>query len=456
MRNLILLLCFVLPLQASLKDLNERVLQDFRQIPYPDSWREDDENILEVAIVGSGMAGMATAFGLKRMGIHSILLFDQSQEGEEGPWCHFARMKTLRSDKEATGPCLMLPSLSFQAWYEASYGQEGWDKLEKATPQEWMDYLCWFKKTLNLPVTNACKVLKIIPLEEDLFHLDCGECSYLARKVVLATGREGFGGFEIPPFMEHIPKKYFSHTAECIDFNALKGKKLAVIGAGASAFDAAGAALEAGALQVELLFRKKKLSSKNLMERFAHIGFEQGYHLLCDEWRWKLMTLALENGIPPPKSTLLRVQSYSNFAIRSNSSLQKAEIQDHQVKIGDNLYDFVILGTGFSVDGSRCPELKEIFPQILLWKDQFSPASQEKWGNFPYLGSHFQFLEKHPGQSPYLKNIYCFNYAALLSQGLTSSSIDAISTGADRLSKGIAADFFQSEIEIFYLQLILN
>lgn len=428
---ILLFLLFIIPLQASLEDLGKRVQQDLRQLPIPDTWREDDENILEVAIIGSGMAGMAAAFGLQRVGIHRVLLLDQSPADEEGPWTNVARMKTLRSTKDATGPCLMVPSLTFQAWFEAKNGEEAWNKLEKATPQEWMEYLCWFKKVLKLPVVNNCKVVKITPLEENLFQVECEQCSYLARKVVLATGREGFGGFEIPAFMEDVPKEQFAHTSEKIDFTALKGKKVAVIGAGASAFDAAGVALEAGALSVDLLFRRKTLSSENIMDRFAHVGFEQGYHLLSDEWRWKLMQLALENGTPPPESAIQRVQKHPNFYLKNNISFDKALI---------HCYDFVILGTGFRIDGSKIPELKDIYPLIRLWKDS----------DFPYLGPHFQFLEKHPGQAPYLKHLYCFNYGALLSHGLTSSSIDALSTGADRLSKGIAADFFQEEVEVFY------
>lgn len=428
MKSLLFLLLFV-PLQASLEDLNIRVKQDLRQLPYPDTWREDDENILEVAIVGSGMAGMAAAFGLMKLGIHHIVLLDQSPEGEEGPWTHFARMKTLRSDKDAVGPSMGVPSLSFCAWYEAKWGQAKWDKLQKASPQEWMEYLRWFKRALNLPVVNNCKVLKIIPLQDNLLQLICENGSYLARKVVLATGREGFGGYEIPAFMDNVPKQNWAHTSEKIDFSKLKGKKVAVIGAGASAFDAAGCALEAGALKVDLLFRRNKIASENLMDSFAHVGFEQGYHLLSDEWRWKFMTLALENGTPPPESAIARVQNHPNFHLKNNVD---------QFTIND--YDFVILGTGFKIDGSHIAELKDIFPHILTWKGS----------DFPYLGPHFQFLEKTPGEAPYLRHIYCFNYGALLSHGLVSSSIDALSTGADRLTKGIAADFFQEEVDKFY------
>jgi len=40
----------------------------------------------------------------------------RAPEGREGVWVTFARMPTLRSPKDQTGPDLGLPSLTFEAW----------------------------------------------------------------------------------------------------------------------------------------------------------------------------------------------------------------------------------------------------------------------------------------------------------------------------------------------------
>lgn len=457
MKKLLFCLLIVLNLDANLEDLSTRVKWDLDHHPYPDTWRVDDENILEVAIVGAGMAGMAAAFGLKKVGIHRIVLLDQSEQGEEGPWTHLARMKTLRSTKDGTGPCLFLPSLTFHAWYEAKFGEKKWEELEKGTPKEWMEYLCWFRNILNLPVVNQCKVLKITPLKDNLFCIECEKSCYYARKVVLATGREGFGGKEIPPFMTGVPKEHYSHTSEIIDFSSLRGKRIVVIGAGASAFDAAAEALEKGASTVELIFRRKHIHPQNIMDLFAHVGFEQGYHLLSDEWRWTLMTFANECGTPPPESALARLKNQPEFQMKSEVAIFGVQAKKDLIEISTNqgllACDYVILGTGFHIGGDKTPELQDIFPHLLLWKDQFPQAENNHLGNLPYLGSHFQFFEKMPGKAPFLRHLYCFNWGALLSHGLTSSSIDALSAGADRLSKGIAADFFLEEVDFFYEQL---
>jgi FAD-dependent urate hydroxylase len=67
----------------------------------------------------------------------------------------------------------------------------------------------------------------------------------------------GNGGAYIPPVLtEGLPADLCAHTADSIDFAALRGKEVAVVGAAASALDAAAVALEAGAASVHLFARR--------------------------------------------------------------------------------------------------------------------------------------------------------------------------------------------------------
>ena len=68
-------------------------------------------------------------------------------------------------------------------------------------------------------------------------------------------------------------------------------------------------------------------------------------------------------------------------------------------------------------------------------------------GAFPYLGPHHQFTEKHAGEAPFLANIHCFNHAASLSIGKVAGDIPGISIGAAWLADGIAAEFYNRDIE---------
>ena len=65
----------------------------------------------------------------------------------------------------------------------------------------------------------------------------------------------------------------------------------------------------------------------------------------------------------------------------------------------------------------------------------------------PYLGESFEFQEKEPCTCPILSRIHCFNDAAMLSHGKLSGDIPAVSAGADRLMRGIAASLFNADRE---------
>ena len=60
----------------------------------------------------------------------------------------------------------------------------------------WMDYLRWYRAVLDLPVENGIEVTRIEPAETVCCALalrGAAKPEVIARKVVLATGREGLG-----------------------------------------------------------------------------------------------------------------------------------------------------------------------------------------------------------------------------------------------------------------------
>ncbi len=83
-----------------------------------------------------------------------------------------------------------------------------------------------------------------------------GPRTVLARRVVLATGRDGLGGAYVPPMVGHLPRHLWAHSSDEMDYASLRGKRVGVVGAGASAMDSAATALEAGAASVEMLIRR--------------------------------------------------------------------------------------------------------------------------------------------------------------------------------------------------------
>lgn len=418
----------------------------------PHFYTSDGIEILDVAIIGGGMNGLATSFALIKEGIDNIKVFDENPSGKEGPWSRYARMNILRSDKTDLGPALGIPSLTFWSWYEAQYGEESWTQLKSVPTNMWSHYLCWFKNILNLPVENDITLKSIIPLQNFLkliFEKEGAEQIIYTRKVVLATGRDGAGGGEIPEFMKDVSPHLYAHTISSIDMELLENKKVAIIGAGASAFDAAASALEHGAKTVDVLIRRETLPSANRFAQIVQPGAALGFYHLKDDERWTSFAGWLKHGIPPPKETLERVKNFKNLNIHYNTYIKKISSSESSAIISTSqnelTVDFIIIATGFAVDLSRRPELANISKEILLWNMCVSPelkAQNSKLGKFPYLGPHFEFLEAYPGNASYLKNIYCFNYGAFLSHGLLSGDIGLNSLGANRLAEGIVIDFF--------------
>ena len=125
-------------------------------------------------------------------------------------------METLRSPKQLLGPAYGMASLTFRAWFEAQFGVDAWERLDKIPRLMWMDYLSWYRDVLSLPVENDVEVIRIEPwnglLKLQLGGIGAREPHVLTRKVVLATGREGAGQPNIPEFVAELPNDRWAHA----------------------------------------------------------------------------------------------------------------------------------------------------------------------------------------------------------------------------------------------------
>lgn len=437
--------------------LEARLREDLDYLCYPGKdWTPPRDGVTDVVIIGAGMCGMVAWLALTTGGVRNIRVLDRSPAGREGPWLTYARMETLRSPKQLTGPAFGHGALTFQAWYRAQFGAAKWDALDKIPRPMWMDYLCWYRKALNVPVENGVSVDRVVP-EGDLLRLylsGAPENSILARKLVFATGRDGLGGPNIPGFVDGLPRELWAHTADDIDFDALKGKRVAVVGVGASAVDNSAEALEHGAAEVRHLIRRKEMPTINKMMGIGSFGFTCGFADMPDEWRWRFMQYSFATQTPPPHGSTLRVSRHPNAYFHFGKAVATTEKKGDAVRIGfadGTAYeaDFLILGTGFNVDPLARTELGDAVGDIMLWEDVYTPPEGEKsrdLGRFPYLNGDFTFREKEPGKAPWLKNVYCFNYASSASLGKVSGDIPGVSEGAAWLARALASTLYVEDI----------
>jgi cation diffusion facilitator CzcD-associated flavoprotein CzcO len=461
-------------MSPSLERLTETVRRDLELIDYPRrDWlppkqTTDGRAVLDVLIVGAGQGGLSAAFGLMRERVKHLLVVDQNPLDRAGPWQSFARMRTLRTPKHVTGPDLGIPSLSPRAFFEAEHGPGSWGSLGLLPKQSWADYLAWYRRTLKIPVEPETRVGELRwDARERAWAVPCtgprGEGLRYARRVVLATGIEGSGAWHVPSMIrESLPERLYAHTRDDIDFAALAGKRVAVLGAGASAFDNAAVALESGAREVRLFFRRPKLVSVNAYRWAEFVGFLKHHADLPDEVKWRFILRIARMGQLPPADTLERARKHPGFHLHPGSSWKSLTALDDGVRIetesGAFEADFVIVGTGFVTDLRLRPELRHVEPWIARWADRFCPPTEERDTELlrhPYLGAHFEFTERVEGSAPYLRYLHNYTFGGLVSLGFGGASISGMKYSNARLVAGItrslyledAAEHFQSLVD---------
>ena len=431
----------------------------------------DGKPVLDALIVGGGMCGQTAAFALMREGVRNFRIVERKPVGLEGPWATFARMDTLRSPKHLTGPDLGVPSLTFRAWYEAQHGTDGWAALYKIPRPEWAEYLLWVRNVLGLPIENRTEATALVlngTLVRAKLRGPRGEESVVARKVVLALGRDGSGAPRWPHFVSFDPdsdhsKARIFHSADGIDFAALKSKRIGVLGAGASAFDNAGTALEAGAAAVTLFARRPFLPQVNKSKWTSFPGFLRGFYSLDDAQRWRFFTYIFSEQVPPPFESVLRCERHAGFSVRLGEPWSDLCADGDGVTVrsaeGTHRFDAVIVATGFDVDMMERPEVAAFREHALTWADRVTveeARDHPEEARFPYLGEGFQLLEKAAGVARGLRNVHAFNWGCTMSHGALAGDIPGLAIGADRLAGAIVRDLFVEDADRHFEALLAH
>ena len=397
---------------SGLAALEAEVRRDLVRLNHPPAnWplgipAADGTPVLDVLVVGGGMFGQTAGFALIRDGIRNIRVIDRARRGEEGPWGTYARMPTLRSPKHLTGPDLGIPSLTFRAWWEAQHGAEGWERLYKIHRLDWLAYLLW--------VRDAA-----------------------AR----ATGR------------------VFHSVDPVVDFGRFRGRRIAVLGANASAFDNAGTALEAGAAKVTMFARRAFLPQVNKTRGMVFSGFLRGFGRLDDATRWRFLTYTAGEASPPPHESVLRCERHPGFRLVFNARWRDVAADAEGVTVttaeGPQRFDAVIFGTGFTVDPARMPELAAFRDAMQLWGDRVAPEEAARYPELaraPYLGEGFELTPRDPASllAGALARLRLLGPAAASSHGILSGDIPAVGTGCTTLAREIGQALFAEEVGRHY------
>lgn len=439
------------PHAAPLAALEARARYELECLSYPQSaWVPTATDaagrpVRDVVIVGAGQGGLGCALALRRERVLDVAVLDRNRAGEEGPWERFARMPTLRTPKYLTGPDAGVPSLTFRAWYDAQALEPGWNDLVRIPRPLWMDYLRWLRCQADIPVANETEVVGFEPTPDDLVAVETRNAAgkrqdIVTRQLVFANGIDGGGAWTMPKALAGpIPADRRAHTADDIDFEALRGLRVAVLGVGASALDNAATALEHGAGSTILCFRRQDVPSFEVRGWIEHVGFLRAFGELDDDTRWSVMHRLLGRGAPPPAWSVERCVRDPRFRLMPGTPWLSTRWTGTDIEIetpdGKLQADFVIFATGAQISLARRPEFAAHADLIQTWRDRpvAATGTGEAMADYPYLGPGFELTERVAGSAAWLARVRLFNWAATASLGICASSITGMKFGLDRL-----------------------
>ncbi|MFB9948694.1 NAD(P)-binding domain-containing protein [Rhizobium puerariae] len=410
----------------------------------------------DVVVIGGGQSGLSIGFALKRAGINRFAIFDQAPEGWTN-WNSTARMNTLRTPKTITGLEQGIPELTFEAFYDGLHGEGSFAKLGKIPTRDWSTYVDWFREVVEVPVTWATRLVDVASSDGFLsltFSNARSTFGVTTRKLVLATGMGGLGRAVVPETIASLPRSLWSHTHDDINFAALAGKRIGVLGAASSAFDNAATALEQGAASADLFCRHPQLAIQRVDSKLTlitELHVTRHFIDLPEELRWRLIARGRVRGVVPEES-ITRAEAQAGFRLHLGHGWDRVTTDGNVVHVqtggGTFTFDHLIAATGYDVDIHARPELARLAPHAALWRDRYVPPSGEEDAGkaaYPYLGPHFEFLERIPGAAPWLGQVHLFGYAAILNHGFHVGDISSMGSCVPRLVDGIAREFFLAD-----------
>ena len=201
-----------------------------------------------------------------------------------------------------------------------------------------------------------------------------------ARRIVVAVGVSAFG--YLPPIASGLPSEVVSHSSVYGRFDALEGKRVAVVGSGSSATDLAALLHESG-IAVELVARSTEVNfaspprSRGLLARAIGptSGIGNGWtmsicanspgtvHFLPDHLRLRLANAA---ALGPLGGAFMKERVVGQVPLWLGRSVRRIKLHNgsphlHLVAADGKKdivsFDHVIFATGYKIDTERMPFL---------------------------------------------------------------------------------------------------
>lgn len=341
----------------------------------------------DVAIVGAGPYGLATAAHLRRAGV-DVAVFGVTM----GAWARMPQGMLLRSFREATSIGDPDRRLSIDAFA----AERGRPVPIPVPVTDFVEYGMWFREQA-VPKVDS-RLVRRLDRTDAGFHLTLADGTVTETgAVVVAAGIEPFA--YVPPELTGLDPAVVSHSSAHISFEPFEGRRLLVVGAGQSALEWAALAAEAGA-HVEVLARHRFrfLRGERLHDRagvlrtllYPRLGvgppglnWVMGHPMAFRCLPPLLSQPLARRSIRPAGAAWLRPR-LTPVVVTSGALIAGIDDSNHEVTIAlhdgtERRADHLIAATGYRVDISKYPFL----PRELA-------AAVRRIDGFPWLTSSYE------------------------------------------------------------------
>lgn len=350
----------------------------------------------DVAILGAGPYGLSISAHLRKTNLQSRIFGTPMQSWRD----HMPKGMLLKSEGFASS--LYDPDSAFTLRHYCR--ENGIPYADVGLPvrlETFVAYGVEFQKRLvpHLEQTDIVSIKRI----PGGFGLQTAAGETLeSRRVIVAAGISHFP--YLPPFLAELPCEYVSHSFHRNDLSEFGGRKVAVLGAGASAVDIAALLNEAGA-ETHLVARRTKIAfhgeakePRPLLEQIRSprssigvgwksklcVDLPQVFHTLPQSMRFR----AVARHLGPAPGWFINEKVIGRIPFHMRAEIREVRIENGQVRIrftsGDEgettlIVDHLIAGTGFRVALSR-----------LKWLDGELVGAMEKVEDTPVLSRNFE------------------------------------------------------------------
>lgn len=246
-----------------------------------------------------------------------------------------------------------------------------------------------------------------------------------------------------------LPAQRYAHTSGHIDFAALAGKRVGILGGGASAFDNACFALDQGVATAEVFVRRSELPRINPFRHMEQAGIIPRFLTLPDADKYRMMASFFAHNQPPTNDTFQRACAHAGFALHLGAPWLEVAEREGEVVVrtpqGEHRFDFLAVATGLVTDPQLRPELAALSGRIACWADRYQPPPGQAnavLDAHPYLGPGFELLPRTPEDAALLHGLFAFNYSALINHGPSAAALSGLKIALPRLARAVADQLF--------------